>query len=314
MLDGWLALAAETRRVDRLSSTLGLDTPSFQNSPSSLGSSRGSSGLNTPSQNAFRFLPFLNDVSPELLKSSSFDFGHLPEPLSRRRSSQSQRNGQGTPQIRRPAGRSRASCEVADSPLQPDWKSPKLSRVHPYHTGHPHAPARQGQRPSIHSNHHMSYPAWPVPKPISPLSTDFNVNASPSTSSSIYGVPNSPPGYPRNAIGSRYADGSIASDFDFGHAITDSISPMLSEPFHRLIVKDEEESTDLSNVPMSSQRDGGNMNTVPEEDEDLSSWWRDDARDMPFEFEATTEFQTTTLLDNSLGRPWIPPKGDFNTT
>jgi hypothetical protein len=36
---------------------------------------------------------------------------------------------------------------------------------------------------------------------------------------------------------------------------------MLSEPFHRLIVKDEEELDD------------GKMNTVPEEDEDLSSWW-----------------------------------------
>jgi hypothetical protein len=93
MLDGWLALAAETRRVDRLSSTLGreyssympyftllmrrtiaVDTPSFQNSPSSLGSSSGSSGLNTPSQNAFRFLPLLKDILPELLKSSSLDF------------------------------------------------------------------------------------------------------------------------------------------------------------------------------------------------------------------------------------------------
>jgi hypothetical protein len=109
----------------------------------------------------------------------------------------------------------------------------------------------------------MSYPAWPAPKPAPPLSTDFNVNASP------YGVPISPPGYPRNAIGSRYADGNIASEFD---AITDSISPMLSEPFHRLIVKDEEELIDLSNVDMSSRINDGKMNTVPEEEEDLS-WW-----------------------------------------
>lgn len=116
----------------------------------------------------------------------------------------------------------------------------------------------------------MSYPAWPAPKPPPPLSTDFNVNASPSTSSSIYGVPISPPGYPRNAIGSRYADGKVASELD---AITDSISPMLSEPFHRLIVKDEEELIDLSNVGMSSRIDDGKMNTVAEEDEDLSSWW-----------------------------------------
>lgn len=111
VLEGWLALAAETKRVDRLSSSLGresrhpallwtlprsdmydaltVDSPALQNSPSSLGSSRGSSSLNTPSQNAFRFLPFLHDFAPELLKipprkqvtivpiSRFFDFGIL---------------------------------------------------------------------------------------------------------------------------------------------------------------------------------------------------------------------------------------------
>jgi hypothetical protein len=40
-----------------------------------------------------------------------------------------------------------------------------------------------------------------------------------------------------------------------------------------LIVKDEEESIDLSNISTPSQRDDGNINTVPEEDEDSSSWW-----------------------------------------
>lgn len=54
--------------------TIVVDSPALQNSPSSLGSSSGSSGLNTPSQNAFRFLPFLNDISPELLKNSSLKF------------------------------------------------------------------------------------------------------------------------------------------------------------------------------------------------------------------------------------------------
>lgn len=75
-------------------------------------------------------------------------------------------------------------------------------------------------------------------------------------------------------IGSRYADRGTASEFDFGHAITDSISPMLSEPFHRLIVKDEEELIDLSNMPRSSsQVNSADMNAVPEEEDELSSWW-----------------------------------------
>ncbi|KAG8752703.1 hypothetical protein FRC14_006784 [Serendipita sp. 396] len=85
LLDGWLALAAETRRVDRISSILGLDSPALQSSPSSLGTSCGSSGLNTPSQNVFRFLPLINDISPELLKTSLVD--SLPASLSRSRSS-----------------------------------------------------------------------------------------------------------------------------------------------------------------------------------------------------------------------------------
>lgn len=49
---------------------------------------------------------------------------------------------------------------------------------------------------------------------------------------------------------------------------------MLSEPFHRLIVKDEEELIDLSNMPRSSsQVNSADMNAVPEEEDELSSWW-----------------------------------------
>lgn len=39
-----------------------------------------------------------------------------------------------------------------------------------------------------------------------------------------------------------------------------------------MIVKDEDELIDLSNVDMSSRINDGKMNTVPEEEEDLS-WW-----------------------------------------
>lgn len=55
------------------------------------------------------------------------------------------------------------------------------------------------------------------------------------------------------------------------------VSPMLSEPFHRLIVKDEEEFIDLSSDPVlsngSNMDEDGEMKPVPEEEEDPANWW-----------------------------------------
>jgi hypothetical protein len=72
---------------------------------------------------------------------------------------------------------------------------------------------------------------------------------------------------------------------------------MLSEPFHRLIVKDEEEMVDLSSMPptlsergtlgrgvyhdntsqapshMPHPRKSANVNMVTEEDEEVAPWW-----------------------------------------
>lgn len=64
-----------------------------------------------------------------------------------------------------------------------------------------------------------------------------------------------------------------------GIRVNDSLSPMLSEPFHRLIVKDEEEPIHLSGFSRRRLSDGDGINemkVVMEENEDngeLSNWW-----------------------------------------
>jgi len=71
--------------VDRLSSVLGLDSPAL-----SYGLSPASRGLNAPSLNAFRFLPFLQETFPDLLRYNS---KHLEQfhPIAKPRQRQNDR-------------------------------------------------------------------------------------------------------------------------------------------------------------------------------------------------------------------------------
>lgn len=68
---------------------------------------------------------------------------------------------------------------------------------------------------------------------------------------------------------------------------------MLSEPFHRLIVNDEEDEVREAR-PLGSTAperhaqitNDAEMKTVAEEDENAGDWWEEDpARDFTFEFE-----------------------------
>ena len=100
-LDSWIAIAEETKRVDRLSSVLGrecwplidlcspsltplwtysclgisfmtpVNPPTVDSPALSCGLSPASRGLNAPSLNAFRFLPFLQETFPDLLRYNS---------------------------------------------------------------------------------------------------------------------------------------------------------------------------------------------------------------------------------------------------
>ncbi|KAG9051913.1 hypothetical protein FS842_010827, partial [Serendipita sp. 407] len=317
LLDGWLALAAETRRVDRISSILGLDSPALQSSPSSLGTSCGSSGLNTPSQNVFRFLPLINDISPELLKTSLVD--SLPASLSRSRSSSYNRS---VPPRQIPslnAGRHTSRRKISFHAAHESMPSlSDLAVQRPSIHSHPYAFGSRNievpQRPSLQSTRHVSYSGWPVPRraPLATLSTEVTsptavdlqspegtrrklktsgpmfISSEPPT----YEMPPfaSPPSHTQTTRGVAIIQSSSSrqpssqasmlqtssSEFDFDYAITDSISPMLSEPFHRLIVKDEEDAIDALNqtFPEFGEHRSRNQEDTPSavEDEELR-WW-----------------------------------------
>ena len=109
-LDNWIAMAEETKRVDRLSSVLGREcwqlrdlcsssltplrtsflsryfvygireSPTVDSPALSYGLSPASRELNAPKLNAFRFLPFLQETFPDLLRYNS---KHLVGPSSR---------------------------------------------------------------------------------------------------------------------------------------------------------------------------------------------------------------------------------------
>jgi hypothetical protein len=100
-LDRWIAVAEETKRVDRLSSVLGRECwplrdlcsssltplrtsflsgyfiygirepPTVDSPAMSYGLSSASRGLNAPRLNTFRFLPFLQETFPDLLQHNS---------------------------------------------------------------------------------------------------------------------------------------------------------------------------------------------------------------------------------------------------
>lgn len=284
LLDGWLALAAETKRVDRLSSSLGLDSPASQNSPSSMGSSSGSSGLNTPSLNAFRFLPFLNDVSPELLKGSSLKLGRHGSSLSRERSFSHLSPFPSRAQSQRKP----SPIHSVDSSIQSDWRKRRNTSQAIIS---PKAVPSNRSRPSIQNNRHVSYPAWPSPKPIPltinvPLKYGGNSEALPVEPTDY--KPSLP--YSQRNLAPRFPPG-----LGHGQGSNPPVSPMLSEPFHRLIVKDEEEYIDLSSDPIlshgTSMDDDEEMKPVPEEEEEQTDWWEHDAmNDFTFEFETATSY------------------------
>ncbi|CAG7854835.1 SubName: Full=Uncharacterized protein {ECO:0000313/EMBL:CCA72271.1} [Serendipita indica DSM 11827] len=277
LLDGWLALAAETRRVDRISSTLGLDFPSTSTSPSSLGSSSGSSGLNTPSQNAFRFLSLLKDMSPELLESQSPSLSQSPSPpLSRQRSGSYHRHtGLSIPKSTRTVGRPPISLDTTSPPSFPEWRTQRQFSKHPY----AYSPSPEVQRSSMHSGRHLSYPIWPAHQPISAADRSQPFHAPLITYSA--GSPTNTTGLRSSrTVSSRNPGGLHASENEFGYVITDSISPMLSEPFHRLIVNDEEDEVREAR-PLGSTAperhaqitNDAEMKTVAEEDENAGDWW-----------------------------------------
>lgn len=90
---------------------------------------------------------------------------------------------------------------------------------------------------------------------------------------------------------------------------------MLSEPFHRLIMKDEEDFVDLSGTMFSNgtgMDEDGEMKTVIEEEEDSTNWWEDDSmRDLNFEFDAAPTlppYASRALLRDQPTRPWAIPK------
>jgi hypothetical protein len=93
---------------------------------------------------------------------------------------------------------------------------------------------------------------------------------------------------------------------EHGQANNGPVSPMLSEPFHRLIVKDEEEFIDLSSDPVLSNgtrmEEDGEMKPVPEEEEDMETWWENDSmRDFTFEFDTAP---TLPPYASRPSRPW----------
>lgn len=335
ILDGWLALAAETRRVDRISAALGLDSPALQNSPSSLGSSCGSSGLNTPSQNAFRILPFLNDISPEFLKATSIKAKNSsstrPQPQYK---TNNNRHNPLSAHGRRPS---------ASNPSRPSVRgglsTQSVATAHSLATSQkesqtPYDPAPH--RPPLANNRILSYPTWPAPKPVISSSITSDTNGVGTNGRQMQGSPYPPPFESRDlrspfqpkSLNGRSSPNPFPliqdsyspprsvrhynSQYDSRHvAITDAVSPMLSEPFHRLIVKDEEEMIDLSSIPptMSDRgalgrggyhhntsqapphvprpRKENNINMVTEDEEEVATWWDGDPmRDMAFEFDA----------------------------
>jgi len=135
-------------------------------------------------------------------------------------------------------------------------------------------------RPSIHSNRHMSYPAWPSPKPAPlTLNAPLRFGGHDSTSSVDVGGPSFHSLQYRPALKhkqKKQPDAPFLPGIELGQTRNAPVSPMLSEPFHRLIVKDEEEFVDLSGAMASdgtSMDDDQEMKTVPEEGEDLTNWW-----------------------------------------
>ncbi|KAG8819513.1 hypothetical protein FRC18_012058 [Serendipita sp. 400] len=173
------------------------------------------------------------------------------------------------------------------------------------------------QRPSLQSTRHVSYTGWPVPRraPLATLSTEVTsptaVDLQPpegtrrklktsgpmfiSSEPPTYEMPPfaSPPSHTQTTRGVAIIQSSSSrqpssqasmlqtpsSEFDFDYAITDSISPMLSEPFHRLIVKDEEDTIDALNqtFPEFGEHRSRNQEDTPSavEDEELR-WWEND--------------------------------------
>ncbi|CAG8599301.1 15555_t:CDS:2 [Acaulospora colombiana] len=277
LLDGWLALAAETRRVDRISAALGLDSPALQNSPSSLGSSCGSSGLNTPSQNAFRILPFLNDISPEFLNATSIKAKNSsstrPHPQSKTNnnrhnplSAHGRRPSASNPS--RPLGR--GGLSTSSVPTAPSLAVSRKESPTPYDS--------TLRRPPLANNRNVSYPTWPAPKPVNPSSIPSEMNG---VGRQVQGSPYPPsfesrdlrsPFQPKSLNGKSspnlfppiqdsYSPQRSVRHYSYQYAsrpvaITDAVSPMLSEPFHRLIVKDEEEMIDLSSMPPTTSDRG----------------------------------------------------------
>jgi hypothetical protein len=126
--------------------------------------------------------------------------------------------------------------------------------------------------------HPMSYPAWPSPKPAPlTLNVPLRYDGRHEGSSMDIGRPSIEPSERR---ASRHARKNLEPPYMPGielvQEINGPVSPMLSEPFHRLIVKDDEEYIDLSGAMLSDGNgmdEDGEMKTVPEEEEDLTNWW-----------------------------------------
>lgn len=78
--------------------------------------------------------------------------------------------------------------------------------------------------------------------------------------------------YSQRSLEPRFPPG-----LEHGQVNNGPVSPMLSEPFHRLIVKDEEEFIDLSSDPVLSNgthiEEDGEMKPVPEGEEEMENWW-----------------------------------------
>ena len=128
------------------------------------------------------------------------------------------------------------------------------------------------------NGHHISYPAWPSPNPAPlTLNAPLRYDGRHESSSVDIGRPSVEPSERR---ASRQARRNLEPPYMPGielvQEINGPVSPMLSEPFHRLIMKDEEEYIDLSGAMLSAGNgmdEDGEMKTVPEEEEDLTNWW-----------------------------------------